>query len=97
MINFNWIGRFWDKITLKFDEFLEPYQVSDEDSNEYYFGELCAKLARYVEENQERIAKLEAENVELTNCLYEVENRLQAQIDKIHPVTYNLNNYGLDK
>jgi len=44
-----------------------------------------------------RVLKLEAENVELTNCLYEVENRLQAQIDNIHPVTYTLHNYGLDK
>jgi hypothetical protein len=46
---------------------------------------------------EEKVKKLEAENVELTNCLYEVENRLQAQIDNIHPVTYNLNDYGLDK
>jgi hypothetical protein len=44
-----------------------------------------------------RVLKLEAENVELTNCLYEVENRIQAKIDNIHPVTYNLNNYGLEK
>ena len=43
------------------------------------------------------VLKLESENVELTNCLYEVENRLQSQIDNIHPVTYNLNNYGLEK
>jgi hypothetical protein len=43
-----------------------------------------------------RVLKLEEENVELTNCLYEVENRLQAQIDNIHPVTYNLNNYGIE-
>jgi hypothetical protein len=80
-----------------FNHFLKPYQVSSEDINEYSFAELCAKLARYVQENKERIEKLEAENVELTNALYEVENRLQAQIDKIHPVTYNLNNYTLDK
>jgi hypothetical protein len=80
-----------------FDDFLKPYQVSDEDINQYSFGELCTKLAKYVQENQDRIAKLEAENVELTNALYEVENRLQAQIDNIHPVTYNLNNYGLEK
>jgi len=44
-----------------------------------------------------RVLKLEEENIELTNCLYEVENRLQSQIDNIHPVTYNLNNYSLDK
>ena len=44
-----------------------------------------------------RVLTLEAENVETTNALYEVENRLQAQIDNIHPVTYNLNNYGLEQ
>ena len=44
-----------------------------------------------------RVLTLEAENVELTNCLYEVENRLQAQIDNIHPVVYHLKNYTLDK
>lgn len=37
-----------------------------------------------------RVQTLEGENVELTNCLYEVENRLQSNIDKIHPVVYNL-------
>jgi len=41
---------------------------------------------------EERVQKLEEENVETSNCLYEVENRLQAQIDNIHPVTYNLTN-----
>ena len=44
-----------------------------------------------------RVLTLEAENVELTNCLYEVENRLQSQIDNIHPVVYHLKNYTLDK
>jgi hypothetical protein len=43
------------------------------------------------------VLKLEQENIELTNCLYEVENRLQAQIDNIHPVVYNLKDYTLDK
>ena len=46
---------------------------------------------------QERIEKLEEENVELTNALYESENRLQSQIDNIHPVVYNLQNFSLDK
>jgi len=77
------------------DNFLKPYQVSE--NNEYSLAELCAQLARHVAENQERITKLEAENVELTNCLYEVENRLQAKIDNIHPVVYNLKDYTLDK
>jgi hypothetical protein len=79
------------------DDFLKPYQVSGEDGDEFSLAELCAKLARYVQENKKRVEKLEAENVELTNALYEVENRLQAQIDNLHPVTYNLQNYSLDK
>ena len=54
-------------------------------------------LFRKIEELEQRIVKLEEENVETTNCLYEIENRLQAKIDNIHPVTYNLNNYGLEK
>jgi hypothetical protein len=44
-----------------------------------------------------RVRILEQENIELTNCLYEVENRLQAQIDKIHPVVYNFNNDNFDQ
>ena len=42
-----------------------------------------------------RIDELEKENVELTNALYELENRLQAKIDNIHPVIYNLESKGL--
>jgi len=39
------------------------------------------------------IKRLEGENIELTNSLYEIENTLQAQIDNIHPVVYNLQDY----
>ena len=38
------------------------------------------------------IKRLEEENVELTNSLYEVENTIQSQIDSIHPVVYNIEN-----
>jgi len=50
---------------------------------------------------QERIEKLEMENIEVTNSLYEIENRLESKIDNIHPVIYNieenksLNNFTL--
>jgi hypothetical protein len=71
--------------------------VTDNDGNKHSLVDLCSLLAKEVLKLEERIAKLEQENVELTNSLYEVENRLQAQIDKIHPVTYNLSNYSLDK
>ena len=50
-----------------------------------------------IEKLQYRIEVLESENIELTNTLYEIENRLQSQIDNIHPVTYNLQDFTLDK
>lgn len=46
---------------------------------------------------QDRVEKLEEENIEIANTLYEIENRLQAQIDKINPPTYNLERFSLDK
>ena len=83
----------------------------DEHDNEHCLVGLCSSLAKEVVRLEERITTLEQkyegalidiklleeENIETTNCLYEIENRLQAKIDNIHPVTYNLNNYGLEK
>jgi hypothetical protein len=69
------------------DNLLSGYEVEDIDDS----------LLNRITNLESRVLKLEAENVELTNALYEVENRLQAKIDNIHPVTYNLTNYGLDK
>jgi len=87
------------------DIFLKPYQVpenyeilvSDTNGDKHSLVGLCSSLAKEVVRLEERITRLEHENIELTNCLYEVENRLQAQIDNIHPVTYNLQDYGLEK
>ena len=70
-----------------FNRIVEDYDV--EDVNESLL-DIIANL-------ELRVLKLEEENIELTNCLYEVENRLQAKIDNIHPVTYTLHNYGLEK
>lgn len=42
-----------------------------------------------------RVERLEKENIETTNALYELENRLQAQIDFHHPQIYNMNDYSL--
>jgi hypothetical protein len=70
-----------------FNRVVEDYDVEDVDES---LLDIIANL-------ELRVLKLEEENVELTNCLYEVENRLQAQIDNIHPVTYNLQDYGLEK
>lgn len=47
-------------------------------------------LLELISNLEARIEYLEKENVSLTNELYEVENRLQSQLDKINPHTYNL-------
>jgi hypothetical protein len=70
-----------------FDNLLSGYEVEDIEDG----------LLDRIADLEARVIKLEEENVDLTNCLYEVENRLQAKIDNIHPVTYNLTNYGLEK
>ena len=70
-----------------FKRFTEDYEVEQEDET---------LLGRIIE-LETRVLKLEVENVELTNTLYEVENRLQAKVDNIHPSSYNLGNYTLDK
>jgi formyltetrahydrofolate synthetase len=70
-----------------FNRFTEDYDL--EDDHVTLFGRIS--------DLEERVLKLEMENVELTNCLYEVENRLQSKIDSIHPVVYNLKDYTLDK
>jgi DNA repair exonuclease SbcCD ATPase subunit len=76
------------------DDLLNPYQVATSDSS--LFDKVITLEEKYNALLLD-IKRLEEENVELTNCLYEVENRLQAQIDNIHPVVYNLKDYTLDK
>jgi hypothetical protein len=39
---------------------------------------------------QDRLKKLEIENIEFANALYECENRIEAKIEGIHPVVYNI-------
>ena len=70
-----------------FSRFTEEYDL--EDNRETLFERIS--------DLEERVLKMEMENVELANSLYEIENRLQTKIDNIHPVTYNLRNYTLDK
>jgi len=89
----------WIRNLTKSYQIPENYEllVTDTNGEKHSLVGLCSSLAKEVVKLEERITKLEAENIELTNSLYEVENRLQAQIDNIHPVTYNLRDYGLDK
>ena len=70
-----------------FNRVVDDYSVDDVDES----------ILDKITDLELTVLRLEQENIELTNCLYEVENRLQAQIDNIHPVVYNLTNYGLDK
>jgi predicted nucleic acid-binding Zn-ribbon protein len=91
---FNWVNQF-----IKRYQEPESYEllVTDKDGDKHSLVGLCSSLAKEVLALEKRIKKLEEENISTSNCLYEVENRLQAQIDNIHPVTYNLQDYGLDK
>jgi len=91
---FNWVNQF-----IKRYQEPESYEllVTDKDGDKHSLVGLCASLAKEVLKLSERITKLEEENVGTSNALYEVENRLNAKIDNIHPVTYNLNNNNWDQ
>ena len=47
-------------------------------------------LAEQIIELKSRVEELEKENCELKELVTEVESSLKAQIDKIHPVIYNI-------
>lgn len=50
-------------------------------------------LLEVISKLETRIENLERENIGLINELYETENRLQSQIDKLNLLIYNLQNY----
>jgi predicted nucleic acid-binding Zn-ribbon protein len=89
----------WIRNLTKSYQIPENYEllVTDTNGEKHSLVGLCASLAKEVLRLEERITALEGENVETTNCLYEIENRLQSQIDKIHPVVYNLKNNNWDQ
>jgi len=64
-----------------FQWFFSP-SVKDESSSFY--------LAEQIIELKSRVEELEKENRELQDLVLEVEVSLKAQIDKIHPVIYNI-------
>ena len=88
---------------LKRYEVSEDFTLEDEITGEKYsVVDLIINLNDRVRALEEKysgalvdIKRLEEENVELTNSLYEVENTLQSQIDSIHPVVYNIENKGI--
>ena len=66
-----------------FDSLLHPYKINETNMNN---ADIYTQLIS-------RIEKLENENVELNNCLYEIMqsiDEVNIKIDKIHPVIYNL-------
>lgn len=68
---------------------LSSYYFSDRDHrmNDSLYDEISLL--------KDKVKKLENDCIELTNALYETENRLQSQIDSYHPHKINLNNFGL--
>ena len=57
-------------------------------------------LIKRIEELEERMLKLEEENVETTNTLYEIMHDIDAvdaRIDILYEETSSLNNYTLEK
>jgi hypothetical protein len=64
-----------------FKWFFSP-SVKDESSSFY--------LAEQIIELKSRVSELENENRELKELVAEVELNLKEQIDKIHPVIYNI-------
>jgi predicted nucleic acid-binding Zn-ribbon protein len=70
-----------------FQGLMKMYQVSEEDLS---LGQRIRTLEEKYQNLLEDVVRLENENIELTNSIYECENRLQAQIDNIHPVVYNI-------
>jgi hypothetical protein len=88
-----------NKILKKY-EVSEDFTLEDEITGEKYsVVDLIINLNDRVKILEEKysgalvdIKRLEEENVELTNSLYEIENTLQAQIDSIHPIVYNIEN-----
>ena len=70
-----------------FQWFFSP--TKKDESNAFYLAEQIIELKSLVEE-------LEKENRELNDLILEIETSLKSQIDKIHPVIYNIteNNKG---
>jgi septal ring factor EnvC (AmiA/AmiB activator) len=68
----------WIKKMLSSYECPEDYVIDQVTGDKYSLAGLCAKLTRHVQLLEEKIKKLEEENVETTNVLYEVINSIEA-------------------
>ena len=72
-----------------FQWFFSPSSSIKDETNSFYLAEQIIEL-------KSRVSELEKENRELQDLVLEIEVSLKAQIDKIHPVIYNIqeNNKG---
>jgi predicted nucleic acid-binding Zn-ribbon protein len=52
--------------------------------------DILTEIEEKIEIIQKELGELKYENIELTNSIYECENRLESKIDTIHPVVYNI-------
>ena len=64
-----------------FQWFFSPSEKDE--TNSFYLAEQIIEL-------KSRVSELEKENRELQDLVLEIEVSLKAQIDKIHPVIYNI-------
>lgn len=65
--------------------FLKKYDVLESD----------ASIFEEIDILNKRIKSLEVENVELTNTIYELENKIDMILDKITPREYDLSKFTL--
>jgi len=72
-----------------FQWFFSPSSSIKDETNSFYLAEQIIEL-------KSRVSELEKENRELQDLVLEIEVSLKSQIDKIHPVIYNIqeNNKG---
>ena len=65
--------------------FLRKYDVLEDDTSIYEEIQILNK----------KIKSLEVENIELTNTIYELENKIDMIINEIKPHTYSLKKFSL--
>jgi len=68
----------WIKKMLTQYECPKDYSIDQLTGDKYSLAGLCAELTKHVQTLEERIKRLEEENIETTNMLYELSNSIEA-------------------
>jgi len=79
----------WIKRMLSQYETPKDYAIDQVTGDQYSLAGLCAELTRHVGTLEDRIKKLEEENIETTNLLYELSNSIEAVDRRIDIVANN--------